>query len=1283
MRSFVTATMIEQRLCSRSRDGQEMLPLLVSRLITASIPRDAIRQFRFPHGDQIYLHGADGVLVVDDSVQHECVPGGISIWEMGTSMDPRGKADLDFKGAERKLADAFPNLRPPVTPDKATLVLVGSKAWESAGWVRDKLADSTWRSIRCPDAVALERWIEECPAVMLWFARECGLPAEGLYDAEQYLRKVGIAVGLPSLPPKLALAGREEQQKKLDGLVLQSNEQITIYGESAEESAAFLAAASLQRPDEYSKKPPLVFADAGADLTALATFKVKLTIVPLNCEASQRVRGVAGQDWRQIVPEAGPPPPQKAGSGTLVLGRCKRPGIEQCLVDELKVPEDRASRIARDSRGSLIALLWLLGSGPTGTLRWATRKDATTHASLMLAGSWMGSNEGDRSVVEKLAQKGYRDIETLLQSSELPDGPWIHRGVEWLCASKEFVWARLAAKVTETMLGEFDTSVLEVVGERDVALDLPFPERGMASLLGKERKHSSSLRRGLAESVARLATCRPDGQGWADRIVSHLLDAGRPAVGRWLSLADVFSEIAEASPTVFLDSLETILKQEDAVALFEDREGAGSMFGPTSAHVYLLWALERLARLRQHLPRALALLARLSEIDPGGGTGNRPLTSLITILLPWSPQHSESTHRAIQALERLYEAFPDVVWRVGVGLLPTSYGVTFPTPTPIYRHYAARAGVTEGEYWEFAEGLIDRMITWAGNDGRRWVDLVEAYPDIRKGYAEAGQSVSEGLARVDTASMTDEDRSLVYGALGRLIGHHEGRADAPSALPRADIERLTTQRVRFQPNDLVLRYRLLFSWRPDVVGAPVRRHADGWEELLNERRENAVREIHGDEGVDGVFRLAESAEAPQTVGQSLAAVTLSKREIADILQRGLASSPDAHANSPTMQVTGSYAWSMYRRSSEEWLNEVLGYEGIDWTANARANLVLSLPANRALVTRMEEWGGEVESLYWKNTTDSHSFGQHWRVALEKLIEFGRPWACIELMSDLVGEGRGAGLSDRLPAELVMQVLELALKTDESCEPYRRQGAMVTYYVENVFVYLDNQEVDRQELAMLEWGWLRVLEHTKRGLKALDDQVTSSPRLFVELLKAVFRAEGVEPGPAAPGGQSRKAMHAYHLLMGIHRVPGSRAVDHGEVVDRAVLRDWVVEARRLAKEAGRLDVCDSQMGQMLSYAPSSPDGSWPCEEVRDVVEELESRKLESGLAIGRYNQRGGVFRGKGGKQERDLALTYRGHADKVRAGWPRTARVLDGIAEVYDDEARRWDQEAEWHDFEHE
>jgi len=117
------------------------------------------------------------------------------------------------------------------------------------------------------------------------------------------------------------------------------------------------------------------------------------------------------------------------------------------------------------------------------------------------------------------------------------------------------------------------------------------------------------------------------------------------------------------------------------------------------------------------------------------------------------------------------------------------------------------------------------------------------------------------------------------------------------------------------------------------------------------------------------------------------------------------------------------------------------------------------------------------------------------------------------------------------------------------------------------------------------------------------------------------------------------------------------------------------------EVGRLTVCDIQIGEILSHSPESPDGSWACLEVREILEEVKSPEIERGLGIGKRNQRGVVCRGKGGKQEWDLAEKYRGFADKVRSRWPRTASVLDGLTRGYEAEAKQWDEKAKWDEYE--
>ena len=145
------------------------------------------------------------------------------------------------------------------------------------------------------------------------------------------------------------------------------------------------------------------------------------------------------------------------------------------------------------------------------------------------------------------------------------------------------------------------------------------------------------------------------------------------------------------------------------------------------------------------------------------------------------------------------------------------------------------------------------------------------------------------------------------------------------------------------------------------------------------------------------------------------------------------------------------------------------------------------------------------------------------------------------------------------------------------------------------------------------------------------------------------------------------------------VPGS---DDQGTIDSAVLEDWVKRARKLLAAAGRGEIGDSKIGEILSAAKREPDQPWPPVPVREIIELTRSRTLERGLEIGVYNRRGVTVRmpHDGGGQERALAERYRRDAEALRFDSPRTAACLDRIATTYEVDANREDLSAEQRDW---
>lgn len=173
---------------------------------------------------------------------------------------------------------------------------------------------------------------------------------------------------------------------------------------------------------------------------------------------------------------------------------------------------------------------------------------------------------------------------------------------------------------------------------------------------------------------------------------------------------------------------------------------------------------------------------------------------------------------------------------------------------------------------------------------------------------------------------------------------------------------------------------------------------------------------------------------------------------------------------------------------------------------------------------------------------------------------------------------------------------------------------------------------------------------------------------------VYRAEGEEPRDLSEAEQAR-AMTARDLLASWQDVPGT--CEDG-TVDRDGLFAWVTEARRLLENVGRLRIGDHRIGQVLRYGPFDDGEKWPCDAISELIEAVASEEMEDGLSMEVYNSRGATTRGltDGGAQERELAEQYRRFAELAAGSWPRTAALLRRIAKSYEDDARRYDLDAD-------
>jgi hypothetical protein len=194
---------------------------------------------------------------------------------------------------------------------------------------------------------------------------------------------------------------------------------------------------------------------------------------------------------------------------------------------------------------------------------------------------------------------------------------------------------------------------------------------------------------------------------------------------------------------------------------------------------------------------------------------------------------------------------------------------------------------------------------------------------------------------------------------------------------------------------------------------------------------------------------------------------------------------------------------------------------------------------------------------------------------------------------------------------------------------------------------------------------------------------SDPALFAQMICLNYRrwdgAADPEQEGLAPEKRQVLARSAGQLLSSWKSpLPG----DGPAGLDEEALNTWVAEARRLCAEAGRAEVGDQKIGELLARGAVDPtDGAWPLGAVRQVLGSARSEHLDTEFCIGVHNGRGVTSRGlrDGGAQERAEADQYEAWAKAIRPSAPHPARLL---VRIFDDDraqAKHHDDDADRND----
>ncbi|WP_422115278.1 hypothetical protein [Brachybacterium sp. UNK5269] len=1235
------------------------------RLILETTP--GLVELGMPAGDGVAAGDWDGSVRTTEATAW--VADGLSVWELSVNSSPNTKANDDYS----KRTDT-----PDGTPTSdCTYVEAILRPWTArARWATGKRSDKVWRDVKALGLDDIETWLEAAPITWAWLSEELGLSPYGLRTGQTWWRDWATQTN-PALTPEIVLAGRADVAKDLEERLASSGSVTTVAGASMEEVCAFIDAIAVNL-DEQGKGQMLArlaFVDDVSTWRQLIASSRPLTLVPCTPELSREIP--AGTVHNICVPVI------STEGSDVTLPALDAAEVATALKSAGGMERDKADALGRLARRSLTGLrrnlaLKAVLHRPT----WADASPSRSFRSILLAGSWGDSVEGDRSILEALTGTDYESFrEEVTGIADSPTDPLaIRTDGAWHLVSAVDAWMLLVSKLTHDDMKRFEAIVEMVLAEGDPALELPRDQRWRAQIDGKSRRYSGDLRRGLAQSLALLGiyggtvalSGGASGSDFANYLVRKLLEwASADGTGqKWQSLADILPLLAEAGPDAFLDAVGAATAGDDPLlaTIFQDHADDSGFFSGSTPHGNLLWALECVSWSPDHFSRAVYLLARLDEIDPGGRMANRPAASLAAMFRPWHPDNSVDPDRRITVLDTLRHRHPDAAWKLESSMLPESHGTHFPISAPVFRTWRPdQISVTYGEIWKMTTAAVERCIEDAGEDVQRWSTILAHTSELPPVDRERVVTALDSMA--DQPELATDFRNATWQTLVNFIGHHREFSDAAWALPDEELVKLDALAARYRPNSVYLRLVGLFqSWTP-YVGASRLDDYEGFERELGRQRIEAIREIEAEGGFDAIARLARDASVPGSVGIALANVgSPHDEELLDWLV------------SEDQDLVGTAMSYFSARYSVEGFGLITGLlERDDLTVDQRARLLLVARDNLPEAWALAAADPELETAYWAAFQPlglGQDFDKIDEVA-DRLVQAGRHADVLHLMS----------IYSRIDKEGPRpQAAKLIVRALDGLLAHQAQSAatrdLSTYDFQQLFAYLEamREHLEPGDLVRLQWSYLPALGYDAK-VPALSESLAADPAEFVGVVCAVYRARPSSEDEEVAEGQADEeqrdasmANNAFRLLNAWNSPPG--LVDG--VMNAEVLRAWIDCAVELLTEGGRTEVGLQHIGQVLGHTPPDADGTWPGFVVRDLLEEVQLDHVETGLYLQIVNSRGISSRGleDGGEQELKLAEDYRAKAEALADEAPRVASLFRQVAGSYESEARRNEEGAE-------
>lgn len=1219
-----------------SRDLEHQAVRTSMRYDLSTYVRDLLYNFfgldakiEFQGSEDVGGSGYDGIAYIPENSKNPFFPNGYSVWELSNQGTVKTKADADY---EKRLPDA--------DPEKVYVQATFRKWDEKAKWAEEKSKDGKWKAVIALDSRDFQDMFNhpEAGSARLRMLNCLGKVTTGIQFAELEWERIYSRLKDKSLSPDVYFIAQARAMTALTEFLDGPDRIKHIRSRfSSTDSKAFLFAFFQHNHERF---PSVIVVEKKDVLDHLISIEFSGVIIidsllKLSNDDFHRCNDL--KNAKILIPVFS----NESIKNEVLINKIPSADLTE-LLHGLGFSEEDARQYSTISNGSITCLRCFMDDSFPASQCQLTEKSYT----LLAVASWDGNFSGDIATLERLAKAPYSEIETEVMNMEKCERPFVVGAKKKVSSSNKIeAWFFLAPHITSSFINSFLDESYNILTDINPKWDLDADKRFAAELYNKKAEYSSDIKQGIADTLLHMMVFADRAADMKSTLVSgirclfHRVYKNLDTWQKWASLDPVLPFLAEADPNIFLEYLEkTIAHKKELIAELFTEDGDAFTSGGCK-HSGLIWALELISCIKVHARRAIDALADLADIDPDGVWQNRPKHSLSRIFLNWLPQTPLNVSDRISVLKSFCENHENIASSIIKSSITarTSGNIYFPKITTYRLHKD-----TEEERRLY------------------YVELSKLYLDIAKKYPKEIVSQLEHigfqrylqfqlydfLKELDISDWNDSDLLKVWGKVRDDLWAYNQFADNPNWQISSERKGTLLELYdKYKPQNELVLYSKYFEFGlklpyDDVPADHKQRKI--YDEVFQEKK---ILQFVKEVGLGKLSELIKISEDKRSI-----AVAIAKTPY---LLNILKCLPDfLKSNDNNLRLFSECLLQYLYHYNNSLLKDYICNTAFDDVTKLK--VYASLPYDDYTIGLVDVLSDQDKKIYWENISrwsiDQDS--QYVESIVKGLLSVGR----IRDVANIVWHS-----IHTFPINFLCEVLNIARRPE-----YHEFISSNTYKFSEIFKKIyshsDIENVDKSLMVDLELSYLGLFDrHTSDAYpKFLYENIFSNPQFYLDLVKGAYKNDKMEERVKDPNF----AEMSYRILSGINSLPGYQ----NNHFDASVYKQWIRDIIALSKEQEYFVGTKCALPEMLVRTPKDDeDDIWPHRALREILEELKDPDLETNLAIAIMNSRGVTTRSanEGYARERNEANEYRQKASSVFVDYPRTAIVLNAIADDLD------------------